>query len=192
MTRVNFRARGTAIYFVTREERRSLSRVGRPCGSLESRSHPNAQESFMRHQLRASVLALALLGTAGMAAAQQSGSSSQSNVHLTPTQQSSVSQGLASQPSQAAPSGYQAQVGSKPPSGMQAHPMPNNVSAAVPEVKQLYFIKTPDRILLIDPDTQIVAEMIVDDGATTGSAGRPSTGSSSGSSGSGAPGSGNR
>jgi hypothetical protein len=46
--------------------------------------------------------------------------------------------------------------------------MPQNVGQQVPEAKQLLFVKLPDRILLIDPDTKLVSE-IVTEPSTTGS-----------------------
>jgi len=53
---------------------------------------------------------------------------------------------------------------------MTAQSMPNNVSDQVPEAKQLLFVKLPDRIILIDPDTKLVSEIVMDsDSATTGS-----------------------
>jgi hypothetical protein len=45
--------------------------------------------------------------------------------------------------------------------------MPDDVTAQVPETKTYLFVKLPDRILLIDPDTKVVAE-IVGAPATTG------------------------
>ena len=46
--------------------------------------------------------------------------------------------------------------------------VPNDMTAQMPETKSYLFIKLPDRILLIDPDTKTVAE-IVGAPATTGS-----------------------
>jgi hypothetical protein len=60
-----------------------------------------------------------------------------------------VSQGLASSPSQQAPSGAQPQVGNTLPEG-------------------LLFVKLPDRIVLIDPETKLVTEIVMD-ATTTGS-----------------------
>jgi hypothetical protein len=45
--------------------------------------------------------------------------------------------------------------------------MPDDVADQVPETKRYLFIKLPDRIVLIDPDTNMVAE-IVGAPATTG------------------------
>jgi hypothetical protein len=116
-------------------------------------------------------LALVILGSAGAATAQNTNDATQNNnAHpsLTPAQQQMVSTGLASTPSQSAPPGAQPQVGDKVPDTMAARSMPQNVGQQVPEAKQLLFVKLPDRILLIDPDTKLVSE-IVTEPATTGS-----------------------
>lgn len=118
----------------------------------------------MRQQLRVGVTALALLASISLATAQQGSGQSA----LTPQQQQSINQGLASQPNDTAPGGYQGQVGAKMPDSMTAHPVPGNVAADVPQAKNLLFIKLPDRVLLIDPDTKTVAEIVLAS-ETTGS-----------------------
>jgi hypothetical protein len=133
----------------------------------------------MRQQLRAYVVTLALCAIAGSAHAQ--GGAGTAHTNLTPEQEQAVTKGLASHPTQSAPSGYQGQVGSRPPDSMQAQAMPNNVSSDVPEAKNLFFVKLPDRILLLDPDTKMIAEIIVAPAETTGTAGNGrGTGSGSG------------
>jgi hypothetical protein len=42
-------------------------------------------------------------------------------------------------------------------------PLPNQMTSDMPQTKKLLFVKLPDRILLIDPDQQIVAEIIPTD-----------------------------
>ena len=111
----------------------------------------------MRQPLRAGVIALALLSGIGLTAAQTG--STQST--LTPQQQQSVHQGLASQPSDTAPSNFQGQVGDKMPNSMTPHAMPNKVATDVPGTKNLLFIKLPDRVLLIDPDSKAIAEILL-------------------------------
>jgi hypothetical protein len=126
----------------------------------------------MNRLLRSGALSLVIVGIAGTAMAQNANNTTQNNnarPNLTPAQQQMVSSGLASTPSQSAPSGTQPQVGDKVPDSMAAQSMPNNVGDQVPEAKQLFFVKLPDRILLIDPDTKLVSE-IVTEPATTGSA----------------------
>jgi len=51
---------------------------------------------------------------------------------------------------------------------MTAQHLPSDITDQVPEAKQLLFVKLPDRIILIDPDTKLVTE-IVTDSVTTGS-----------------------
>ena len=127
----------------------------------------------MSQLIRAGAITLAIFGSVGFAAAQKPPGSD-----LTATQQRVVSQGLARSPSQSAPAA-QPQVGDKLPDSMTAQSMPNNVSDQVPEAKQLLFVKLPDRIILIDPDSKVVHEIVLDDSTTTagsnsGSSDRPS------------------
>jgi len=79
-----------------------------------------------------------------------------------------VSQGLAASPSQSALADAQPQVGNKLPDSMSAQALPSNVTNQVPDAKTLLFVKLPDRVLLIDPDSKLVTEIVMDD-STTGS-----------------------
>src|ERR1700681_53616 len=138
------------------------------------------QETLMNQFIRAGAITVAILSSVSFAAAQRSPSSDHPD--LTPTQQRTVSQGLASSPSQSAPTGAQPQVGDKVPDSMTAHQLPSNVADQVPEAKKLLFVKLPDRVILIDPDSKLVSEIVMDaDSATTGS-NSAATGSNSNSS----------
>jgi hypothetical protein len=123
----------------------------------------------MRTLLQASALALALLGSASFAVAQTTpgGADQQEKLNLSQSQEGQVTRGLNREQAQSA-AGYSGQIGSKPPGSLSAKPMPDDVTAQVPETKGYLFLKLPDRILLIDPDTGMVAE-IVGGPATTGS-----------------------
>ena len=44
---------------------------------------------------------------------------------------------------------------------MTAQALPSDVTDQVPEAKQLLFVKLPDRIILIDPDTKLVHEIVL-------------------------------
>jgi hypothetical protein len=120
----------------------------------------------MNQFFRAGAIAVVIFGSVGFAAAQRA----PGDVHadLTANQQHVVSQGLATSPSQPAPAGAQPQVGSKVPDSMNAQTLPSNVTDQVPEAKILLFVKLPDRIVLIDPDTKLVTEIGMDQ-TTTGS-----------------------
>jgi hypothetical protein len=119
----------------------------------------------MRQHLRAGATAFALLATISLASAQRGQAVDQP---LTQQQQQSVSKGLANQPTDSAPTGYQGEVGAKVPDSMTAHQMPNNVASDVPATRNLLFVKLPDRVLLIDPDSKAIAEILLA-GDTTGS-----------------------
>ena len=113
----------------------------------------------MSRLFRAGAIAVAIFGGADFAAAQTA--SSNDHPDLTPTQQQSVSQGLANSPAQPAPTGAQPQVGDKVPDSMTAQSLPGDVTDQVPEVKKLLFVKLPDRIVLIDPDSKRVSEIVL-------------------------------
>jgi hypothetical protein len=119
----------------------------------------------MNHLIRAGAITVAIFTSTGFAAAQTSGSA---RPDLTASQERMVSQGLANSPSQSMQSGAQPQVGSKVPDSMSAQALPGNVTDEVPEAKNLLFVKLPDRVLLIDPDSKLVTEIVMDD-TTTGS-----------------------
>ena len=120
----------------------------------------------MNQLIRAAAIGVAILGSVGFAAAQRAPGTVSSE--LTANQQQAVSQGLSTSPSQPAPAGAQPQVGSKVPDSMNAQTLPSNVTDQVPQVKNLLFVKLPDRIVLIDPDTKLVTEIVTDE-TTAGS-----------------------
>jgi hypothetical protein len=120
----------------------------------------------MGQLIRAGAITIAVFGSVGIAAAQRSPGTAQAD--LTPAQEQMVSQGLASSPSQQAPSGAQPQVGNTLPDSMSAQALPNNVTDQVPNAKGLFFVKLPDRIVLIDPHSKLVTEILMDS-TTTGS-----------------------
>ena len=124
----------------------------------------------MNQLIRAGAITVAIFSSVGFAAAQNAPGQTPGNPHadLTATQQHAVSQGLASSPSQSAPVGSQPQVGNKLPDSMTAQALPNDVTDQVPQVKNLLFVKLPDRVMLIDPDTKLVTEIVME-GVTTGS-----------------------
>jgi hypothetical protein len=125
----------------------------------------------MNQLIRAGAITVAIFSSVGFAAAQNASSQTPGSPHadLTATQQHAVSQGLASSPPQSAPADSQPQVGNKLPDSMTAQALPNGVTDQVPQVKNLLFVKLPDRVMLIDPDTKLVTEILMDSDSTTGS-----------------------
>jgi hypothetical protein len=139
----------------------------------------------MRRTFRTSLIAIGFIAgidmiAAGPALAQNSQasppsaqqphpSSQQENPHLNTTKEQAVKDGLANHPAHSV-QGFDGQMGSKLPSSEAAQRLPSDVQDQVPEVSQLLFVKLPDRIVLIDPDSQAVAQIILDPSATTGAA----------------------
>jgi hypothetical protein len=123
----------------------------------------------MQTHLRAGALALVLFGSVGLAVAQNApgGGSTQDQLSLTPAQKQTIRQGLMNEQTQTTP-GSQGQVGSKTPDSVTPHSLPSNVMIQVPAAKNYLFVKLPDRILLIDPDQRLVAEIIPGDAASPG------------------------
>src|SRR5258708_10054688 len=104
-------------------------------------------EKLMRTLLQASAVALAVIGGAAVVFAQNQ----PEKLNLSQSKERQVTDGLSREQSQSAP-GYQGQIGSKPPDSLSVKPMPDDVTAQVPETKTYLVVKLPDRILLLDPD----------------------------------------
>lgn len=113
----------------------------------------------MPHRIRACLISLALIAGIDSAAAEGQ-QAQQEKLNLSPAKEQALTQGLGSQPTQNVP-GFSGQVGSKAPASASAQKLPSNVQSQVPEAKEMLFIKLPDRIVLIDPDTQVVAEIVM-------------------------------
>lgn len=117
----------------------------------------------MDRRLYAGTLALVLAGGVGYAAAEEAipgQGSSQERFNLNRQQEQSITKGLHQEQTQPNPSGYQGQLGSKVPDSMSAQTLPDDVADQVPQTKGYYFVKLPDRVLLLDPDTKTVVEIV--------------------------------
>jgi hypothetical protein len=127
----------------------------------------------MQLQLRASAIALALLAGIGCASAQTNQNTiqgtqkaspaqvpTQGGVSLNPVQGKNITQGLSLEHAQSAPSDFDGQVGTKVPESMTPKVLPGDVAAQVPEAQGYLFVKMPDRVLLIDPDSKTVVEIV--------------------------------
>ena len=136
----------------------------------------------MRHPLRACMMTLAFLGSTGLALAQApstqappaqapraqtpavqsplSTPGAQTKLQLSQQQKQQIGQALGNEQAQAGAAGAQAQVGSKLPASMTTHPMPGSVTAQVPATKDFHFVKLQDRVLIVDPKDQMIADVI--------------------------------
>jgi len=136
----------------------------------------------MHRWLYAGTLALVLAGGVGYAAAEDAipgQGSSQERLNLNRQQEQSIMKGLHDKQAQSNPSGYQGQLGTKVPDSMSAQKLPGDVADQVPQTKGYYFVKLPDRVLLLDPDTKTVVEIVAGPETTGAGSNAPQSGASS-------------
>jgi hypothetical protein len=120
------------------------------------------RRTIMQQLFRAYLITLVLVAGIDLTVVSFDSAAAQGSqqLSLNSAQEQAVTQGLANQPTQSVP-GFSGQIGSKLPSSETAQPLPSDVQAQVPEAKEMLFIKLPDRILLIDPDSRAVAEIVM-------------------------------
>jgi hypothetical protein len=139
--------------------------------SSATRDH---KEELMQRRLHAAIFAFALIegllaGHAGAQTRDDNGASqgAQGQLDLSQRDAQSITNSLHEEQAQSGQPGYQGELGTKPPNSMTTQQLPDHVTGQVPKVKGYYFIKLPDRVLLLDPASKTVVE-IVPAVATTG------------------------
>jgi hypothetical protein len=113
----------------------------------------------MGQLIRAGAITIAVFSCVGIAAAETAPGTAPAD--LTSSQERMISQGLASSPSQPTPTGAQPQVGVRVPDSMAAQALPNNVTDQDSNANGLFFVKLPDRTVLIDPHSKLVTEILI-------------------------------
>jgi hypothetical protein len=115
----------------------------------------------MHLSLRVATIAVALIGSVGVAGAAQ--------LNLTSAQKQTIFQSVASEKGQVAPVGFQARVGEKVPQSLAMQRLPSSAMSQVSAAKEYDFAKLQNKeVLLIDPKDRHVAEVIMPP-STTGS-----------------------
>jgi hypothetical protein len=114
----------------------------------------------MHNCIRSAAVALAVVGSVGLAGAAQ--------LNLTAAQKQAIFQSVMKEKGQAAPSGFRAQVGAKAPQSLSLHRLPRNAASQVPAAKRYEYAKLQNHneVLLINPKDRQVAEVITHDSAT--------------------------
>ena len=115
----------------------------------------------MKSQLRLGVAALALLTSAGIAIAADAGSTSKDHLNLTSAQQSEIWQSVNKQNmKEPTPAGFKAMVGEVVPTSIKLHALPNDATRGVPAVRSYEFAMLQDQVLLVDPQSKKIADII--------------------------------
>jgi len=116
----------------------------------------------MHLTLRTTAVALALLGSAGLAAGAQ--------LNLSSAQKQTIYHSVSSEKGQTAPAGFQAKLGEKAPSSLSMHQLPSSVTSQISAAKDYEYAKLQNNeVLLVNPKDRQVAEIIMPP-STTGSA----------------------
>jgi hypothetical protein len=126
----------------------------------------------MPRQLRLCPIAFSVLSSTAVAFAQNlEPGGAHEKLNLSQQQKQAIDQRLANEPAQSSADAQQGQVGSKVPGSVTTHAVPPSVTQQVSETKNYFFVKLPDRVLVISPDDRMIGE-IIPHPATTG-AGTP-------------------
>jgi hypothetical protein len=108
----------------------------------------------MHLSLRGVTIAVALIGSVGLAGAAQ--------LNLTSAQKQTIFQSVASERGQVAPVGFQARVGEKVPRSLTMQRLPSSATSQVSTAKEYDFAKLQNKeVLLINPKDRHVAEVIM-------------------------------
>jgi len=108
----------------------------------------------MKPYLRNGAILLALIGSVGLAAAQQS-------IQLTPQQRSQVYQMVMKEkPAAPAPAGLSLRIGAKVPVTVALSELPDSVATSMPNLRQYKFVVAQDQVALINPSTNEIVEIL--------------------------------
>jgi len=107
------------------------------------------------------VVAVAFLGLGSI------GVASAADLNLTAAQKQTIVQSVQSEKGQPAPAGFLPKVGASMPQSVSLRPLPSNIAAQVPGVKDLQYVKlATNEVLLIEPKDRRVAGIITPSGTT--------------------------
>ena len=125
----------------------------------------------MKTYLRTGAILLAFVGSVGLAAAQQPApmgtekrpmaTTKQQMIQLTPAQRTQVYQNVIKDRSGApAPAGIALRIGAKVPTTVEFNDLPDNVASQIPSVSRFKYIVAQNQVVLVDPSTSEVVEII--------------------------------
>ena len=117
----------------------------------------------MNNYFRSGMAALALVASAGVAAAAgMSGAGvTAKHLNLTNAQQKEIWQGVSQQASkETAPASFTPTIGEVAPTSIKLQPLPTKVSNEVPAVKSYDFAMLPDQVLIVDPSSRKIVDIV--------------------------------
>jgi len=123
----------------------------------------------MTTSIRYAAFAVALLASAGIAAAQtapaspppKAGANQMDSVQLSAQQKTQIFQTVTKEKVKSPPpANLQLSVGSQVPASVELYPLPANVVSAVPAAKQYKYTVAQNQVVLVDPATMRIVDVI--------------------------------
>ena len=115
----------------------------------------------MNSNLRQGIAVIALLTSAGVAMAANTGATSKDPLSLSSAQQKEIWQSINKQNMKdTTPAGFRPAVGGVVPSSIKLHAMPGDATRQVPAVKSYDFVMLQNDVLLIDPASKKIVDII--------------------------------
>jgi hypothetical protein len=120
------------------------------------------EECVMGSWLGRVVIALVFACGVAVAAAQDSPPANTPNLNLTPAQKQTIYQSIISQQDKtsSAPDTFRAAVGADVPDSVKLAPMPKTIVDLVPQTKDYVFGLVAKQVLIVDPKSRRVVEVI--------------------------------
>jgi hypothetical protein len=110
----------------------------------------------MKALIRSSAVALALIGSIGVAAAQ----TTIVREELTPTQRTTIYRSITRERVTAPAPNVQVRVGTRVPESVELRAMPETIVTDVPSIKRYRYMYVNGQVVLVDPETSEVVEII--------------------------------
>jgi hypothetical protein len=118
------------------------------------------QEVVMKAYLRQSAAALVLVASIGVANAQTT-VTTRETIQLTPAHRTTIYQTVTRQrPAVVVEPGVEVRVGARLPRTVQVYEMPDTIVTEVPTIKRYRYVHVNNQVVLVDPDTSEVVEII--------------------------------
>ena len=115
----------------------------------------------MNLNLRHGIAVLALLTSAGVAIAADTGATSKDQLSLTNAQQKEIWQSVSKQNMKdTTPAGFRPAIGTVVPGSMKLHALPGDATRQVPAVRSYDYVMVQNDVLLIDPTSKKIVDII--------------------------------
>ena len=115
----------------------------------------------LKNHMRLAAVALALFGSLGLAAAQEVNPASVPDLKLSKDQKHTIYLSISNlKQRETAPPTFRAATGAVVPSSVELQPLPKTIVDLIPQMKDYEYAMVTNQVLLVDPKTKQVVEII--------------------------------